>query len=236
MSLSTHRLRSAGTHRIAVVAFRIIVLLAVIAALAAALAGCASRKQADDTRPAVKNADPAPPTPSQVDSQPNQPGEQAKPPNTAPQPVDPAEAAGPLIAVDQQTITLRWIEKGELRMSATARESRLDERTRTGVLLDFSAKLYENGKLTSTMTAPKVVADSVSRVVTATGGVTMKSMERNTTVKCEWAKWYQKQQKVIGNGGVKVKSDTWDTDSAAFVADTGLRTLTLKNSAKGLVP
>lgn len=121
-------------------------------------------------------------------------------------------------------------------MSATAKEGRMNELTKTGLLTDFSAKLYENGKLSSTMTAPKVVADTANRIVTANGGVTMRSVERNTVVDARWVKWYAKQQKVIGGGGVTIKSDAWDLKSSAFVADTGLKTLTLKNSSKGLVP
>lgn len=147
---------------------------------------------------------------------------------------NPAKSVGPLIEVEQKTVTLRWVEKGVLRMSATAREGRINELTKTGVLTDFAANLYENGKLTASLTAPKVVADTVNRVVTATGGVNVKSTVRNTTLKAGWVKWFAREQKLIGNGGVKIKTDMWETESAAFVADTGLKTLTLKNSAKGL--
>jgi hypothetical protein len=150
------------------------------------------------------------------------------------QDANPAKSVGPLIEVEQKTVTLRWVEKGVLRMSATAREGRINELTKTGVLTDFSANLYENGKLTASLTAPKVSADTVNRIVTATGGVTVKSTVRNTTLKAGWVKWFAREQKLIGNGGVKIKTDMWEMESAAFVADTGLKTLTLKNSAKGL--
>ncbi len=39
----------------------------------------------------------------------------------------------------------------------------------------------------------KAVADTVNRGVTATGGVTLKSVERNTVVKAAWIKWYEKE-------------------------------------------
>lgn len=143
---------------------------------------------------------------------------------------------GPMIEIEQDSITLKWIDNGKVRMSATAREGKVDERTKTSVLSGFVAELYEDGKLTSTLAAPKVVADAASRVLTATGGVTVKSVERKTVIKADWIKWYARHQKIIGNGGVTIKSDTWDLRSAAFVADTGLKALTLKNSAKGLLP
>lgn len=148
-------------------------------------------------------------------------------------PTPPAET-GPKLSLSQKGVTLRWVEKGVLRMSATAKEFRGNEVTRKGELINFSAQLYENGKPATTMTAPKVVADTANRVVTATGGVVMKSLSRHTVIKSQWAKWYEKKQKVVGNGGVTIKSDTWTAEAAAFVADTGLKTVSLRDSAKGL--
>jgi hypothetical protein len=145
-----------------------------------------------------------------------------------------AAATGPKLGLIQKGVTLRWVEKGTLRMTATAKEFRGNEVTKKGELIDFSAQLYENGKPATTMTAPKVVADTANRIVTATGGVVMKSLSRDTVVKSQWAKWYEKKQKVVGDGGVTVTSDTWRAESAAFVADTGLKTLSLRDSTKGL--
>lgn len=155
---------------------------------------------------------------------------ESKPP--APQVGAPEE--GPKLALSQKDITLRWVDNGSLRMSAKAKEFRGSEVTKTGELLDFSAQLYEDGKPVTTITAPRVVADTANRIVTATGGVLVKSLERNTVVKAEWIKWYAKNQKIVGNGGVSIKSDVWDAEAAAFVADTALKTVSLRNSAKGL--
>lgn len=121
-------------------------------------------------------------------------------------------------------------------MTATTRELSWDESQQKGSAFDFSAKLYENGKLTATMTAPRAEVDTRSQIVLATGGVTLKSMERNTTIRAGWVKWYAKKKTAIGNGGVKIKTPTWDSEGAAFVADTTLKTFTVKDSAKGLEP
>jgi lipopolysaccharide assembly outer membrane protein LptD (OstA) len=146
----------------------------------------------------------------------------------------PAEPESPKLALSQKGITLNWVENGKLKMTATAREFQGNEITKKGVLLDFAGQLYDNGKPATTMTAPRVVADTANRIVIATGGVVMKSLLRKTVVHSQWAKWYEKQQKVVGDGGVTIKSDTWDVKAAAFVADTGLKTLSVRNSAKGL--
>lgn len=142
--------------------------------------------------------------------------------------------SSPNLELKQQDVTLNWMENGKVRMSARASEVKGNEVTKVGELIDFSGKLYENGKLVATLDAPKAVADTVNRIVTATGGVTLKSLERNTTVKAQWIKWYAKDQKVVGDGGVRIDSAMGTMQGAAFVADTGMKTITVKDSAKGL--
>jgi len=119
-------------------------------------------------------------------------------------------------------------------MTSVAKSVSFNEVAQTGTLLDFSAKLYENDKLTASMKAPKAVADTNNRVVTAMGGVTLKSLERQTTVRASWMKWYANAHKVVGDGGVEITSPNGTITGAAFVADTSMRTLTVKDSAKGI--
>ena len=148
----------------------------------------------------------------------------------ADKPVDEA----PKLQLSQKGVTLSWVEKGQVRMKATGKESKYNDLAKVAAMLDFSAQLYDNGKLSASLSAPKAVADTLSRVVTATGGVTLKSMERNTTIKASWMKWYAKEQKVVGDGGVKITSSMGTLEGAAFVADTAMKTITIKDSAKGL--
>ena len=140
----------------------------------------------------------------------------------------------PKLTLSQHGVNMRWVDKGQLRMSAKAREVKGDEISRTATFLDFSGQLYENGKLTASIKAPKAIVDTVNRTVLATGGVVLKSMERQTVIKSSWMKWFSKENRVIGNGGVTITSTMGNIDAAAFVADTSLRTLTVKDSAKGL--
>ncbi len=217
-----------GRHRSGILALFILISLLLVALLAATT-GCARRQEAIvPEKPASKKIATDETKKKAVNN--SKKKEDARPA----QDINPAKSVGPLIEVEQKTVTLRWVEKGVLRMSAMAREGRIDELTKTGVLTGFSANLYENGKLTASMTAPKVKADTANRIVTATGGVVVKSTVRNATLRAGWVKWFARDQKLIGNGGVKIKTDMWEMESAAFVADTGLKTITLKNSAKGL--
>ena len=193
------------------------------AALLLLFAGCGSRQS---NTPSTK-----PPISKITESAKTTVANNAKPDEPA---VKPIEDTGPKLEVSQRGVTLNWVEKGVLRMSATASKGQISEITKVGILFNFSAKLYDNGRLTTTMTAPKVIADTTNRIVTATGGVTLKSLDRKTVVKAKWMKWYEKKQKVVGNGGVDIKSDAWNVQSAAFIADTALKNLSVQNTAEGL--
>ena len=173
---------------------------------------------------------PAKHKPLLVDKQPK-PSPEEKP---APQkPEEPIEES-PKLEITQSGVTLRWTEKNGSQMTASAKSADFNEVTQIGSLVDFSAQLYENGKLTAGLNAPKAIVDTAKRNVTASGGVTLKSMERNTIIKAGWIKWDANTRKVTGNGGVKVTSDTGVAEAAAFVADTSLKSYTLLSSGKEL--
>ncbi|MCX6343698.1 MAG: hypothetical protein NT018_01330 [Armatimonadetes bacterium] len=149
-------------------------------------------------------------------------------------PVKPVEESGPKFAVHGEKPTLNWVENGSLRMRATAQELKGDEINKIAVAKDFSGEMYENGKISTMMTAPKVVADTPKRIVTACDGVILKSLDRKTVVSAKWIRWFAREQKVIGVGDVKITSEMGNMTGAAFEADTALKTLKVKDSAKGL--
>lgn len=141
---------------------------------------------------------------------------------------------GVKLDITQRGVTLRWSEKNGTQMTASAKSASFNEVTQTGTLLDFSAKLYENGKLTAAMSAPRATADTAKRTIIASGGVTLKSLERQTVVNAAWMKWNAGTHKLVGDGGVRIKSTSGTVDGAAFVADTTLKTLIVRDSGKGL--
>ena len=149
----------------------------------------------------------------------------------------PPKDTEPTLAGIQTETKMNWSDnQGRRRMSATARQISWNESSLRGQALDFSAQLYENGKLTASIKAPKAVIDTKTQTVTATGGVVMESLERETKVRSEWVKWYAQKNKVIGNGGVKIESPDWNAEGAAFEADTSFENYTIMDSAKGLEP
>jgi LPS export ABC transporter protein LptC len=136
------------------------------------------------------------------------------------------------IQMDSKGVTLNWIEKGKLRMSAKAEEFKGDEITGIGKLINFTAKLYENGILKAEISADKAVADTNKRIVTAEGNIKMKSSIRTTSLKASKIKWFAKDQKVIGLKA-DIESSMGNMQAPAFEADTALKSITLKNSVKG---
>ena len=202
-------------------------LLALGGLLALAIAGCSSGKS--DARPATAVGTPNPAQPSHT-----KPGND---PNAKPLPVPGPGEDRPKIVTISKLTTVTWRDpKGNRLMTASAKELRWDELKQKGSALGFSGQLYENGKLTATMSAPKAEVDTKNQIVLATGGVTLKSMERDATVKAGWVKWYAKKKTAIGNGGVKIKTPAFESEGAAFVADTALKTFTVRDSAEGLEP
>ncbi len=141
---------------------------------------------------------------------------------------------GPKLEITQSGVTLSWVQKGGSQMTASAKSADFNEVTQSGNLRDFSAKLYENGKLAASISAAKATVDTAKRTVIASGGVTLKSVERDTTVKAGWIKWNANTRKIVGNGGVKVMSANGTAEAAAFVADTTMRNYTLLSSGEGL--
>jgi len=201
-------------------------LLALGGLLAICVAGCSSGKSNAQpaTAPVARKAAPATTKP-------------AGDPNSRSLPKPGPGSGRPKVTITTQGVTVTWPDpKGNKLMTARAKQLSWDELQQKGSALDFSAKLYENGKLTATMSAPKAEVDTKNQIVLATGGVTLTSTERKATAKAGWMKWYAKKKTVIGNGGVKIKTPMWETQGAAFVADTTLKTFTIKDSAEGLEP
>ena len=184
-------------------------------------AGCARRRPVES---------PNKPAPLFVDHPPKQSPKSKNPPKDA----SANAPQGLKLDIEGRRVTLRWSEKNGTQMTASATSASFNEVTQIGTLLDFSAKLYENGKLTAAISAPRATADTAKRVIVASGGVVLKSLERQTVVNSAWIKWNANTHKIVGNGGVSIKSTSGTVDGAAFIADTGLKTLTVKDSGKGL--
>lgn len=142
--------------------------------------------------------------------------------------------APPKLDVTQRGVTLSWTDKAGRSMTATAKSDSFNLRTQVGTLFDFSAKLYENGALFGSMSAPHAYIDRAKRVIVASGGVDLKFTKPETQVHSSWMRWTPDKHRIVGNGGVTMTYPNGTANAAAFVGDTEKRTLELRDSGKGL--
>lgn len=132
------------------------------------------------------------------------------------------------VQVKGQVVKLSWQEKGKKSLDATAAELVGNTAAGTGSLKRVNARLYSNGKLSATIVAPLIQFDEKTKVITASGGVTLTSSDPASsihTVQAQWIKWFSRENKIIGNGNVKARGKVASIDAAAFTADTQLHTI-----------
>lgn len=194
-------------------------------ALAVTLAaGCSNLDE-----PKAKNPD------SQVSQVKSSDGSQKKPDVKTPETPEKSQTSGeitepamPELKVVGQKVSLNWQEGGRPKLAAIATELTGDTLAGKAALKQVSAELYQDGKLVAKLVAPNVIADEKTRVITATGGATLTSTVPESTirtVKCDWMKWYSRDDKIVGNGGVTANGPLASIKAAAFTADTRMRTV-----------
>ncbi len=152
----------------------------------------------------------------------------AKPKDRPAKEVDLTKKETPDLKVSGQIVRISWEEKGKVSMKATAQEFSGNTISGEATLKRVNARLFSNGKQTATIVAPLVQVDENSRVLTASGGVTLTTSDPKSsikTVKASWIKWYARDNRIVGNGGIKARGPVASIDAAAFIADTQLRSI-----------
>lgn len=197
--------------------------LAVAAFVLVLAAGCAKvGERRSVEHPVVPSAEP-----KDGAATPKKPTE-AVPPQEARKPAEDQRPSTPQLKYIGRRVTLTWEDAGKPRMRATAIELTGNTVSGTASMKRVNAELYDDGKLVATLSAPSVLADEKTRVVTATGGVKVVSKVPDSsirTINAEWIKWYTREDKMVGNGGITARGPVASIDAAAFTADTRLKTV-----------
>ena len=114
-------------------------------------------------------------------------------------------------------------------------EARFDDAVASGASGDtvaelhgVKASLYEDGKVVSSLIAPRVIADSRSGEVRAAGGVTITSALDGASVRSDRVTWKSREDKMYGAGAVRMTRGNISIAANTFEADSALRTATLK--------
>ncbi len=90
-------------------------------------------------------------------------------------------------------------------------------------LTNVKASLYEDGKVVSSMVAPRVVADSGKKQVRAFGGVKVTSLLDGTTATAEEMLWKPNENTISGRGDVIMRKGNMTVRAQDITADTALR-------------
>lgn len=89
-------------------------------------------------------------------------------------------------------------------------------------LLGVKASLYQNGKRASSLSAERIVADSRTKEITASGSVKVTSAD-GSSAWSERAVWKSSENKLIGLGNVKLTKENITITADKFEADTALK-------------
>lgn len=116
-------------------------------------------------------------------------------------------------------------EKGARVWEARFKEAAASQTGKSAVveLRGVEAGLYRNGKIASRLVAPRVVADSRTREVKASGGVKVTSAIYDASVRAERLLWRSREDKLLGAGGVRMRKGNLSITARSFEADTALK-------------
>ncbi len=105
-----------------------------------------------------------------------------------------------------------------------------DGSSATVELVKVEASLYRDGKVTSRMIAPRVVADSGRKEIRATGGVKVTSLVDGTTASAEEMVWRPRENKLVGTGGVRMDKGNIHIRARSITTDTALKKARLSDA------
>ncbi len=152
-------------------------------------------------------------------------------PEVARQKPEEPEMPRPGVSLTQKDIKINWTDKGRTKMTATAREMIASESNKSMTVKGFKGTMHQDGS-GATISADEAFVDAVAKTVTASGNVTLKSTGKVTSIRAPWIKWYSKENRIIGSGGVSITSEMGTIEAPAFEGDTKLNTYTLKDSVQ----
>ena len=137
----------------------------------------------------------------------------------------------PQIKLDTNDVKLEWSDtKGKL-MTCIAKQFSGDQISNMLSLSDFTATLYESGKLSAKVQAKKAVLDVTKKEIKITTGVKVVSLVNNTSLIANKLLWKSKENTIYAQEGelnspygkITGKYFTLDTKLEIFqVSDTGL--------------
>lgn len=122
-------------------------------------------------------------------------------------------------------VSLVWDDGGKPKLKSVATELTGNTISGKARMKNAKADLYDKGVCVAKMVAPVIEADESNRIVIATGGVTITSTSSKSNIriiKSEWVKWYSREDRLVGGGGISVNGPMGSIDAATIETDTKL--------------
>jgi LPS export ABC transporter protein LptC len=128
---------------------------------------------------------------------------------------------------------LSWQSGGQYIMRAKAKTLVADEETGKARLQDAHAILFKDGKQAATLSSDLIEADVNASKLTATGGITARSLVRDVQFRAQSLTWMNKKNRITGDGGVTVTSSAGNLSADGLEGDTALKQITLHSRRGG---
>ena len=128
---------------------------------------------------------------------------------------------------------LSWQSGGQYIMRAKGETLVADEETRKARLQKAHATLFKDGKEAAFVSSDLIEADLNEKILTATRGITARSLVRDIQFHAQSLTWLNKKNRIIGDGGVSVTSAAGNLYADGLEGDTALKQITLHSRRGG---
>jgi len=138
------------------------------------------------------------------------------------------------VEIQGAKINVQWRDSaGRPMLMVTAESMQGEEAGQKVVLQKAVCRLYRDGKLSATMTAPKIEADGEKRTLTASGGVLVKASDGEGCARSNSARWEADRRTIRGKGNVVVSWRGAELTGDEFTADTELGRIKIISKSNG---
>ncbi|MDO8587491.1 MAG: hypothetical protein Q7T82_10680 [Armatimonadota bacterium] len=128
---------------------------------------------------------------------------------------------------------LSWQSGGRYIMRARAKTFVADEETGKARLKGAKAILYKNGREAASLSADTIDADAKAGTLRATGGIVVQSLLGNVRARAESLVWKNRENRLLGEGGISVASDAGALSADRLEGDTTLKEVKLWSDKGG---
>lgn len=139
----------------------------------------------------------------------------------------------PEVKLETSDVKLEWAGKDGKVMTSYAKGFEGNQKDSILVLHDFTATLYEKGKKSCTLEAPKAILDVNKQEIKVINGVRLTSLISKSTLVANKILWKSKKNKVYAEDAV-LTTTYGSITGKFFILDTKLETFEVSDKSKNI--